>query len=101
MDKVRYATVGFGGIAENRIAKEGFGVDTNRFAGHAQAELVGVTDVNGARKAAAADLGLKWYDSAEAVLADTAVEAVFIATNNLSHAPVSYTHLTLPTSDLV
>ena len=89
MGKVKYAIIGFGGIAENRIAKEGFGVDTSRFAGHAQAELVGVTDVNGARKAAAADLGVKWYDSAEAVLADTAVEAVFIATNNLSHAPLA------------
>ncbi len=89
MGKVKYAIVGFGGIAENRIAKEGFGVDTNRFTGHAQAELVGVTDVNGARKAAAAELGLKWYDSTEAVLADPAVEAVFIATNNLSHAPLA------------
>ena len=63
MGKVKYAIIGFGGIAENRIAKEGFGVDTSRFAGHAQAELVGVTDVNGARKAAAADLGLKRYSS--------------------------------------
>lgn len=87
--KVKYAIVGFGGIAESRIAKEGFGVETRRFAGHAQAELVGVTDVNLARKAAAADLGLKWYDSKGAVLADPAVEAVFIATNNLSHAPLA------------
>lgn len=89
MGKVKYAIIGFGGIAENRVAKEGFGIDTSRFAGHAQAELVGVTDVNGVRKAAAADLGLKWYDSPEAVLADPAVEAVFIATNNLSHAPLA------------
>ena len=89
MGKVSYAIIGFGGIAENRIAKEGFGIDTSRFAGHPQADLVGVTDVNGARKAAAADLGLKWYDSVDAVLADPAVEAVFIATINLSHAPLA------------
>ncbi len=87
--KVRYAIIGFGGIAENRITKEGFGIDTSRFAGHAQAELAGVTDVNDARRAAAADLGLKWYGSTEAVLADPAVDAVFIATNNLSHAPLA------------
>ena len=33
MDKVRYAIIGFGGIAENRVAKEGFGCDRSRFAG--------------------------------------------------------------------
>ena len=89
MSKVKYAIIGFGGIAENRIAKEGFGVDTNHFAGHPQAELMGVTDTNASRKDAAVDLGLKWYDSAEAVLVDPQVEAVFIATNNLSHAPLA------------
>jgi predicted dehydrogenase len=89
MSKVKYAVIGFGGIAENRIAKEGFGIDTTRFNGHPQAELVGVTDVDKKRRSAAEALGLRWYDSTEAVLADTRVEAVFIATNNLSHAPLA------------
>ncbi len=89
MRKVRYAIIGFGGIAENRIAKEGFGADHDRFAGHRRAELIGVTDTDPARKDAAAKLGLRWYDSVESVLGDRQVEAVFIATNNRSHAPVA------------
>ncbi|MCK4291682.1 MAG: Gfo/Idh/MocA family oxidoreductase [Planctomycetes bacterium] len=89
MRKIRYAIIGFGGIAENRIAKEGFGVDRERFAGHAQAELMGVADMNPARQEAATKLGLKWYDSAEEVFSDPQVEAVFIATNNRSHAPIA------------
>jgi len=95
MHKIRYAIIGFGGIAENRIAKEGFGVDKDRFAAHPLAELIGVADTNPARKEAAAKLarrsglGLKWYDSVEEVLSDPRVEAVFIATNNRSHAPIA------------
>ncbi len=89
MRKIRYAIIGFGGIAENRIAREGFGVDKERFAGHPLAELIGVTDTNPARKEAAGKLGLRWYDSVEAVLGDPQVEAVFIATNNRSHAPIA------------
>ena len=54
MRKIRYAIIGFGGIAENRIAKEGFGVDEARFAGHPQAELIGVADADPARQEAAA-----------------------------------------------
>ncbi|MBN2271701.1 MAG: Gfo/Idh/MocA family oxidoreductase, partial [Sedimentisphaerales bacterium] len=89
MRKVRYAIIGFGGIAENRIAREGFGLDIERFAGHPQAELIGVTDKDPARKDTAAKLGLRWYDSVEDVLADAQLEAVFIATNNRSHAPIA------------
>jgi predicted dehydrogenase len=89
MHKVTYAIIGFGGIAENRIAREGFGLDKSRFAGHPQAELVGATDKNATRKDAAIRLGLKWYDSTQAVLSDPGIEAVFIATNNLSHAPLA------------
>jgi 1,5-anhydro-D-fructose reductase (1,5-anhydro-D-mannitol-forming) len=88
-EKVKYAIIGFGGIAENRIAKEGFGIDASRFDGHPLAELAGVTDMNVTRKSAATALGIRWYDSVEAVLADRQVEAVFIATNNLSHAPLA------------
>jgi len=89
MDKVGYAIIGFGGIAENRIAKEGFGLDKSRFNGHPEAELIGVTDINKTRKAAAAALGLKWYASTEELLNDPRIQAVFIATNNLSHAPLA------------
>jgi len=89
MRKVGYAIIGFGGIAENRIAGEGFGVDGSRFAGHPSAVLVGVTDANVMRREAASRLGLAWYDSVDAVLDDPAVEAVFVATNNRSHAPLA------------
>jgi len=91
MRKIKYAIIGFGGIAENRIAKEGFGVDSRRagIAGHPLAELIGVADVNPARQEAAAKLGLRWYDSAEEVFSDSQVGAVFIATNNRSHAPIA------------
>ena len=91
MRKIRYAIIGFGGIAESRIAKEGFGVDSRRagIAGHPQAELIGVADMKPARQRAAAKLGLRWYDSVEEVIADARSEAVFIATNNRSHAPIA------------
>lgn len=89
MRKIKYAILGFGGIAENRIAKEGFGMDTSRFSGHPQAELIGVTDIDATRREAAAQSGIKWYDSTEAVLSDSTIEAVFITTNNLSHAPIA------------
>lgn len=89
MRKVKYAIIGFGGIAENRIAKEGFGLDKSRFAGHPRAELIGATDKVAARRDATSRLGLKWYDSAESVLNDPSIEAVFIATDNLSHAPLA------------
>jgi len=89
MEKVGYAIIGFGGIAENRIAKEGFGLDKSRFNGHPEAELIGATDINKARKAAATALDLKWYASTEELLNDPRIQAVFIATNNLSHAPLA------------
>ena len=41
MDKIRYGMIGFGGIAENRLAKEGFACDKVRFSkGLDRAELV-------------------------------------------------------------
>ena len=89
MAKVKYAIIGFGGIAENRIAKEGFGCDKSRFNGLPNAELVGATDVNPARKAAAEALNLKWYDSIDAIIADKEIDAVYIATNNASHASIA------------
>ena len=89
MSKVKYALLGFGGIAEDRIAKEGFGCDAKRVGTPKYAELLGATDINPARKEAAAKLGLKWYENTDAVLADADIQAVFIATNNRSHAPLA------------
>ena len=45
MEKVKYGLIGFGGIAENRIAKEGFACDKARFAPLKNAELVGAYDI--------------------------------------------------------
>ena len=89
MNKIRYAIIGFGGIAENRVAKEGYGCDKTRFNGLEKAVLTGATDMNPARKEAAEALGLKWYDNMDAVLADPEVDAVYIATNNASHAALA------------
>lgn len=89
MAKVRYALIGFGGIAENRVAKEGFACDKNRFAPLEYAELTGTFDLNPARKAAAAKLGLKWYKSVDDLLADKKVDAVYVATNNATHAAMT------------
>jgi predicted dehydrogenase len=85
MKKVRYALIGYGGIAENRIAREGFGLDASRFSPLPEAELVAVTDLDVSRKAAAERWGLHWRDSAEDIFRDGAIDAVFIATNNASH----------------
>ncbi len=89
MEKIKYAMIGFGGIAENRIAKEGFACDKSRFSPLANAELVGATDMNQARKGAAEALGLKWYATSEELLADPEIQAVFVATNNRTHAEIA------------
>ena len=89
MREINYAMVGFGGIAENRLAKEGFALDNSRFESIDGFQLVGATDVNADRRGAAESLGLKWYDSADAIFADSAVDAVVVATNNSSHAEVA------------
>ena len=89
MEKLRYGIIGFGGIAENRIAKEGFGLDVLRFQGHESAELTGATDIDESRRPAAEALGLTWYSSVYDLLEDDSIDAVFIATNNTSHADVA------------
>ncbi|MBQ9501721.1 MAG: Gfo/Idh/MocA family oxidoreductase [Lentisphaeria bacterium] len=89
MAKVRYALIGFGGIAENRVAKEGFACDKTRFAPLEYAELTGTFDLNPARRAAASKLGLKWYKSVDDLLADKKVDAVYVATNNATHAAMT------------
>lgn len=86
--KVVYAIIGFGGIAENRIAKEGFAMDKARFPENPHASLVGATDINLQRKEAAEKLGIEWYTSPKEVFEDSQIEAVYIASNNLSHAPL-------------
>ena len=78
MSRVGYALVGFGGIAEHRISREGFCLDRERFRPHPNAELLGVHDANPARKSAAQALGLQWYESLDEVLSEPRVEAVFM-----------------------
>lgn len=89
VEKVKYAIIGFGGIAENRISKEGFCIDTRRFRPHPNAVLAGATDMNRARRKAVEALGVRWYESVDALLKDPQIQAVFITTNNLSHAPMA------------
>jgi len=89
MNKVKYGLIGLGGIAENRLAKEGFGLDRRRFQPPEEAELIAATDVNPARRATAVTLGIKWYDRTEELLADPDLDAVFVATNNLTHAAIA------------
>ena len=89
MKKLNYVIIGFGGIAENRIAKEGFARDARRFRPLPGARLVGATDLSAARKGAAEALGLRWYQTAAEVCADSTIDAVFIATNNRSHYPLA------------
>ena len=89
MAKVRYVVIGFGGIAENRVAKEGYVCDRGRFRPLKTARLAGAMDMNPARRDAAEALGLKWYASLEEVLADKSVDGVYIASNNASHAAIA------------
>lgn len=89
MAKIRYGIIGFGGIAENRVAKEGFACDKTRFSPLKNAELVAATDVNPARKEAAEALGLKWFKDSKTLLADPSIEAVYVATNNATHVPIA------------
>ncbi len=89
MEQINYALIGFGGIAENRIAKEGFALDSKRFNPLDGIKLVGATDINPSRREVVEALGLKWYSSIDEILADQNIQAVFIATNNSSHAAIA------------
>lgn len=89
MKKLKYGIVGFGGIAFNRIAREGFGLAGKPYTAPVNAELVAASDMNQDRKEAAEKLGLKWYRSADEMLSDKAIDAVFIATNNSSHYAIA------------
>ena len=85
MKKLRYVIIGFGKIARERLAPEGFGLDTERFAPLADAELIGFTSRNPAKKTIAAQMGLQWYDNVDEIIHDQTIDAAFIATNNLTH----------------
>ena len=89
MDKLRYGIIGFGGIAENRITKEGFGLDSARFEPNTTAELIAAMDLSSARQEPAEALGLKWYTGVDEMLEDSQIDAVFIATNNSTHAEIA------------
>ena len=89
MEKIRYGLIGFGGIAENRIAKEGFCLGLPEGRENPSAELVGAVDINPERAAVAKALGLKWYNTVEEMLADDGIDAVFIATSNSSHVEIA------------
>lgn len=86
MKRIRYGLIGFGGIAENRIAKEGFACDSSRFSGHPHADLVVAWDPNEARAQAAKALGITWVRSVQEILQDKTIDAIVVASNNSSHA---------------
>ena len=89
MKKIKYGLVGFGGIALNRIAREGFGLAGKPYVVPLNAEIVGASDMNQDRKEAAEKLGLKWYRNSDEMLSDKSIDAVFIATNNSSHYAIA------------
>jgi 1,5-anhydro-D-fructose reductase (1,5-anhydro-D-mannitol-forming) len=88
MKTVRYALLGFGGIARLRIAREGFGLGPG-FAAPAGAELVAAHDPEPAGREAAAAWGLAWHAEADSILNDPGIDAVFIASTNSTHAPLA------------
>jgi len=89
MSVLNYAIVGFGGIAENRIAKEGFALDTERFEPLGDIQLVGASDISVERRKIVESFGLNWYNSVDDICEDKVISGVFIATNNLSHYPIA------------
>jgi len=89
MSVLNYAIVGFGGIAENRIAKEGFALDTERFEQLGDIQLVGATDISVERRKIVESFGLNWYKSIDEICMDDTITGVFITTNNLSHYSIA------------
>ncbi len=89
MKVITYGIVGFGGIAENRVAKEGFGLDRCRFHSAQSIQLAGACDTNQERSHAAAKLGVKWYPSYEDLLAQDTIDAIYVASSNSSHFEIA------------
>ena len=85
MTSVNYGLIGFGGIAEGRIAPEGFALDQRRFEPLREAKLIAATSRSDRRRSAAEAMGLRWYESVEDLLGAQEIDAVFIASNNASH----------------
>ena len=74
---VRFAQLGAGRIGRMHALN---------LAAHARAELVGIYDVDSAASAEAASAtGSRSFDSVDALLADTSIEAVLIATSTDTH----------------
>ena len=90
MKKIKYGIIGFGEIAETRIAKEGFGLDTSRFSGNPYASLVTVYNRNPAKRAAVEQLGLIWKNNFSDFINDPSIDAVVVSTNNKTH--VEFAH---------
>jgi predicted dehydrogenase len=89
MKVINYGIVGFGGIAENRVAKEGFGLDRCRFHTVPSVHLEGAFDTNQDRSKAAGKLGIKWYASYEELLAQDTIDAIYVATSNSTHYEIA------------
>ena len=90
MEQIQYGIVGFGGIAENRIAKEGFALDKNRFnQASLPFTLAGATDLNQKRKEAATALGIRWYETYQQLFENPKIEAIYVATSNATHFTVA------------
>ena len=90
MDQIQYGIVGFGGIAENRIAKEGFALDRDRYNHQILPfTLAGATDINKGRKSAANALGIRWYESVDELLKNPKIDAIYVATSNSTHFEVA------------
>jgi len=90
--KVTYGLIGFGGLAENRIARESFDIPVpgrprvrHESSRRARPVLKGVTDIDSTRRHRALALGLRWYDSVHELLEDDSIRAVYISSNNKSH----------------
>jgi predicted dehydrogenase len=77
-NRIGFAVIGFGGMGGWHIRKT-----TNDLKD--QFNAIGTFDVKESRQQAARDLGLKAYESREALLSDPAVELVTIATPNDMH----------------
>ncbi len=90
MEPVCYGIVGFGGIARNRIAPEGFGVSqTGDASADSGVRLVGATDTNAGRETAVRELGLEWFGAISEMLESDTIDAVVITTNNKTHYAIA------------
>jgi scyllo-inositol 2-dehydrogenase (NADP+) len=78
--KYKIAIVGLGGMGTWHL---------NKLQSQSELEVAGVWDIKEERRAHAQECGVFVYDSFEAVLVDTAVDIVLIATPNDSHKPLA------------